>query len=340
MVAPLVQGVSVQFKSRLSIRFDMKISMILCTRNRAEQLRGCLAKMAEVEPSRRDVEFVIVNNGSTDNTSEVVAAFAKSAPFDVRLCEAPQPGLARARNAGLAASTGELIFFTDDDCYLEDGFFTKFERAVQASGLEYGGGQVLLYSPDDDERVANLKVTELSLVPAHTPVVPAGVIQGANMFYFRKVFDAAGPFDSNLGAGTPFPCEDIEMVARASRHGFTGGQVPGFTVLHHHTRLRGSPEANKTILEYDRGRGAYYAGLLTAGVAEAWPSWWSQTYVQGHGSDREKIERLCRELKGAAEYLEFMLASPDFMPAPMKSIGIKEEASALFQKIKRRVLPN
>jgi len=294
--------------------------------------------MAEVEPARQGIEFIIVNNASTDHTAQVVDEFAALAPFAVRHCLAPQPGLARARNAGLAASTGDLLFFTDDDCYLENGFFSKFEQAVQASGVDYGGGQVLLYSPDDDERVANLTVAELSVIPPHTPVVPAGVIQGANMFYHRKVFDVAGPFDANLGAGTPFSCEDIEMVARASRHGFMGGQVPGFTVYHHHTRLRGSPEANKTVLEYDRGRGAYYAGLLAAGVGEAWPEWWAQTYGYGHGSDREKLERLCRELKGATEYLEFVLASEGFAPAPMKSMSIKGDAAALLNKIKRRVL--
>ena len=315
----------------------MKLSMILCTRNRADQLAGCLAKMAEVEPARRDVEFVIVNNASTDHTAEVIETFAASAPFVVRPVLAERPGLARARNAGLAASTGELLFFTDDDCYLEPGFFTRFERAVADSGADYGGGQVLLYSPEDDERIANLRVGELEFIPAHTPVVHAGVIQGASMFFHRRVFDAAGPFDPELGAGTPFSCEDIEMVARASRHGFIGARVPGFTVYHHHTRLRGSPEAEKTMLEYDRGRGAYYATLLAAGVPEAWPEWWNESFTYGSGDDRAKLERLQRELQGAADYLAFRLARPGLPPAPMKRLSIKDDAAALMKRIRRRV---
>lgn len=316
----------------------MKLSVILCTRNRAEQLRGCLAKMAEVEPARRDIEFIVVNNASTDHTAEVIETFASMAPFPTRQVFAMEPGLARARNAGLDSSTGDLIFFTDDDCYLEPEFFTKFEKAVIESGVDYGGGQILLYSADDDERIANLKVTEIKQIAPHTAVVKAGVIQGANMFFHRRVFDAIGAFDPNLGAGTPFSCEDIEMVSRASRHGFTGGQVPGFTVYHHHCRRRGSPEANKTVLEYDRGRGAYYAGLLAAGVAEAWPGWWAGTYTNGNGDDREKLDRLCRELRGAAEYLEFLLADGGFEPSKMKNMGIKDDAAALMKRIKRRLL--
>lgn len=283
----------------------MKISMILCTRNRGEQLRTCLQKMAGVEPTRRDIEFVIVDNGSTDDTQAVIEAFKPHAPFSVKSVMAAEPGLARARNAGLAASTGDWLFFTDDDCYLEPGFFSKFERAVGQSGCDYGGGQILLFSADDDERVANLKVARLKRFPARTGVIAAGQIQGANMFFRRQVFDTAGPFNANLGAGTRFPCEDIEMAARASRFGFTGAQVPGFTVYHHHGRKRNSPEAEKTVLEYDTGRGAYYGTLLAAGVPKVWPIWWKQTTRHGETDGLTQLKQLSRELQGAAAYLEF-----------------------------------
>ena len=68
----------------------------------------------------------------------------------------------------------------------------------------------------------------------------------------RNVIAAVGPFDPDLGAGTPFPAEDVELVARASAAGWLGGYYPGPIVYHDHGRS--SPSAVKHILkEYDLG---------------------------------------------------------------------------------------
>src|SRR5665647_1226617 len=85
--------------------------------------------------------------------------------------------------------------------------------------------------------------------------------------YFSSIgFQSIGNFKENMGSGTPFACEDIEMAARASLAGFLGAHVPFFKVVHHHGRLIGGAEANATIESYDFGRGAYYASLPDGGV--------------------------------------------------------------------------
>uniref|UniRef100_UPI00286E8B15 glycosyltransferase family 2 protein n=1 Tax=Sandarakinorhabdus sp. TaxID=1916663 RepID=UPI00286E8B15 len=96
----------------------MTISLIICTRNRAGPLGRCLAAVAGIVHDG-DWELVIVDNGSTDATAAVVADFAAQAGFRVVQVHQPVPGLSNARNAGVAAATGELILFTDDDCYVE-----------------------------------------------------------------------------------------------------------------------------------------------------------------------------------------------------------------------------
>jgi len=289
----------------------VKLSVVVCTRNRANQLAHCLNKLALVEPARHDIELIVVDNGSTDDTATVIEHAAKTSPYLFRHHFEPKKGLSHARNCGVLQSSGDLIFFTDDDCYLEPGFFSKLEQAVRASGFDFGGGQILPHSADLDHRVAHMRVEKLCQISPDMPVVPPGFIQGASMFFMRDIFEKIGLFNVALGAGTPFPCEDIEMVARAARAGFVGGQLPGFTVYHDHGRIRNSAGALETIHGYKRGSGAYYAELMLSGNESAWPFWWHKTYVQNQLPPVHKLRALGIEMQAAAEYLEARLSFDD-----------------------------
>ncbi len=287
----------------------MSLSVVICTRDRADQLRTCLARLAVVEPDRLDIELVIVDNGSTDHTSKVIEEWLPKLPFQAQAVHEAKPGVSQAKNAGIANCTGELIFFTDDDCYLEPGFFTKLEKAVSQSGYDYGGGPILPSHPGLDPRVAQLLISEATTIPRGTLIIPTGFIQGANFFFRRHVFERAGLFNVHVGAGTTFSCEDIEMCARASRAGFLGGRLPDFIVYHDHGRLHGSEEANRTVMLYNRGRGAYFAELMEARV-DVWPYWWQHSYAGGVGSHEDRLKRMCEEMRGFVEYFEQVLAKP------------------------------
>ncbi len=284
----------------------MSLSVVICTRNRAEQLRTCLTRLALVEPDRRDIELVIIDNGSSDHTADVIEDWLPRLPFQAHAFFEARPGSSQAKNTGIANSTGELIFFTDDDCYLESGFFSKLENAVKQSGFEYGGGQIFPGQSGLDPRVAQLFFQEPMAIPPGTPIIPTGFIQGANFFFRRLVFERAGLFNVHVGAGTPFSCEDIEMCARASRAGFLGGRLPDFIVYHDHGRLYNSKEAEQTVLGYNRGRGAYFAELMQARV-DVWPYWWQHSYVDGFGSHEDRLRRMCEEMRGFVDYFEQVL---------------------------------
>lgn len=294
-----------------------KVTLIICTKNRAKQLEKCLNKLAQSYEPNLDVEIVLVDNGSTDETEQVIERFKTHFSTPIKSVMANKSGLGYARNCGIKASSGEILIFTDDDCYLEENYFSKFLNAIDTTQYQYGGGAITLFNADDDPRVANMQVDEKILLPPFTAVIPAGQIQGANMFFTRSVFEKAGYFDENLGAGTHFPCEDIEMVCRASRYGFTGVVLPGFTVFHDHGRKVNSPEAESTVKAYDHGRGAYYGTLLSKGVREAWEFWGENTNYEK--IDRAKLQQLQRELTGAANYLEFILNQPNWQPNSAKS---------------------
>jgi biofilm PGA synthesis N-glycosyltransferase PgaC len=82
-------------------------------RNIGEKLRNTLA----LDYPASALEVLVVSNGSTDRTTEIVGTFPDPR---VRLIDLPEPGKARALNAGAAAATGEILVFTDADFFLDD----------------------------------------------------------------------------------------------------------------------------------------------------------------------------------------------------------------------------
>ena len=287
----------------------MKLSLIICTRNRASSLTPCLQSIAKayrrVNTESADIELIAVDNASSDGTRSVIEAFAQRQSFPVRYVQAPVPGLSRARNMGVKASSGDWLAFTDDDCLVRPHYFLRLQARLDVRRFQYGMASILRYNELDDPRVAQCEIEEESLIAKGTRILPAGTIQGANMFVHRSVFDQCGLFDEALGAGTPFPCEDIDLACRASRSGFTGALLPDPIVYHDHGRRTGSAEAQQTLESYDAGRGAYYAKLLISGTPEIWDLW-RRSFE--HFKDKKQFSR---ELIAAGEYLAQASPSPD-----------------------------
>ena len=98
--------------------------------------------------------------------------------------------------------TRDLLAFTDDDCYLANDYYPALLRDFDPAQYQYGTGQAILFDPSDDSRIANLRFAEKKIIPPRT-LLPAGAIQGCNMFALRAVFDRVGLFAEDLGPGTP-----------------------------------------------------------------------------------------------------------------------------------------
>lgn len=234
------------------------LSLVICTRDRADRLSRTLAHVERIR-SDSDWEVVLVDNGSRDGTLAVLAEFAARSPVPAAVVSERRPGLANARNAGVAASRGTIVAFIDDDCYpssdIVDAWLAVFGRA----GVGYGAGRILLHDSADAPVTIRADTHEW-LIPAGAYVKP-GLVQGANMAFRRSVLELVGGFDPDLGPGAAFNFEDVDIAARASAMGVAGGYFPGPTVRHHHGRRPG-PALDALLQSYDHGRGAYWGSLL------------------------------------------------------------------------------
>jgi len=120
------------------------ISAVICTRNRSAYLALCLKALERQTLSRDRFEVVIVDNGSTDDTPQVAAAFCERLKH-FRYCHEPRAGLSVARNTGLAVSLSDIVAYTDDDAEPDPTWLARLLARFEALGDHVAiiGGDVI-----------------------------------------------------------------------------------------------------------------------------------------------------------------------------------------------------
>ena len=234
------------------------VSVIICTRNRASAVIASLASVAAAAEASagRDIELVVVDNASTDDTHAVIEFWSNSVALPVRLVREDRKGLAVARNSGVRESCGAILAFTDDDCRLAPDYFRALHGLFAPdAGMVVRGGRVDLGDPRD------LPFT-IKTDPAPSVYTgeqhPGGFIHGCNMAMTRATFDHVGPFDERFGAGAPCEAgEDTDYLYRAHLAGIAVEYTPSLIVAHFHGR-RSRAEIMKLNGIYARGNGALY----------------------------------------------------------------------------------
>lgn len=91
------------------------LSVVICTYNRADDLKELLDSLAQQQPPSEPCEVIVVDNASTDRTCEVTSEFTAPAWLTVRYIYEGIAGLSKARNTGIEAARGEIVAFLDDD---------------------------------------------------------------------------------------------------------------------------------------------------------------------------------------------------------------------------------
>jgi glycosyltransferase involved in cell wall biosynthesis len=182
---------------------NSSISIIICTRNRAERLRSTLQSIGKVTvPKNWIVELLVVDNGSTDGTDAVVME-ARLSNMNLRYISEPMPGQSHARNTGLRETSGAAILFTDDDIRVPSNWvvamcepiLTGVTQAVAGAIVFPGEYRGAFSRPGLSSRQSWFASThELDL---HHP----GRMVGANMAFHRRVLDKCPKFDVELGPG-------------------------------------------------------------------------------------------------------------------------------------------
>jgi O-antigen biosynthesis protein len=197
-----------------------RISVVVCTHNGQRTLRGCLDGIGRLEYP--DYEVIVVDDGSTDGTRRIAEAHG------VRIIVTENQGLSEARNVGLAAATGGIVAFTDDDARPDPHWLTYLASVFLRT--EYAGLGGPNIPPHDDGLVAgcvaNAPGGAIHVLFSDTD---AEHIPGCNMAFRKSALEAIGGFDAQFRAAG----DDVDICWRLQEAGFRLGFVPGAFVWHH-----------------------------------------------------------------------------------------------------------
>lgn len=211
---------------------ELDISLIICTRDRAEHLRLTLQSLAQVRvPDGCSAELLVVDNGSTDGTADLVRETRLPHMAVRSLCET-QPGLSRARNAGLAASSGRIIVFTDDDIRFPADWLDGMCGPILAGRADAVAGGVRTAPALERPWMTAGHPARLASTERLDPAAP-DVMVGANMAFSRNVLDRVPGFDVELGAGALGFGEETLFSWQLREAGFRLVSAFDVTVEHH-----------------------------------------------------------------------------------------------------------
>jgi len=193
------------------------ISIVLCTYNRAALLSNAIRSV--IAQTEQDWELIVIDDGSNDNTYNVVKQFLQPDPRIIYFYQHNR-GLAAARNRALALATGEFICFVDSDDELAALHLEKRLRYMrQHPSVDFIHGGMKLIGPKEKRYVADLTKPgkKIHLSKCHI---------GGSFFFRRTVLKKVAGFRS-----IPFG-EDFDFYSRVERY-FSIRKVTFPTYLYH-----------------------------------------------------------------------------------------------------------
>jgi glycosyltransferase involved in cell wall biosynthesis len=214
------------------------VSVIVPVRNGARFIRRCIeALLAQTYP-RECYEIIVVDNGSTDDTRDVIASY----PVTL-FVEEGMPSPYPARNLGIRHARGELFAFTDADCVPVPRWLEAGVTAIQTQGADMACGLVsFAFSPD---KTTAEVVQALFDMDTQESMKLYKTCPNGNLFAHRRVFDQMGLFLPHVRSGG-----DIIWTYRATHAGFLMVHVPEAEVLKATRKMRALLKQ-----QYRKGRG-------------------------------------------------------------------------------------
>lgn len=222
----------------------MDITVIICTRNRASQLREVLNSAAAMKvPQGLQWEMIVVDNGSTDNTPDVVKEFIDRLP--IFTVSEITPGLSNARNCGVRAAKGAYICWTDDDVIIDENWLNAYSEAFKRhpEGIIFGGRIIpVLDQPTPSWFESAMAIWPLSSIVAARDFgnadLPLDFKSGINpwgaSFAVRAKEQKQHLYNPELGVSPTHKRtgEEVDVMYKMVKAGASGWWVPEAKVFH------------------------------------------------------------------------------------------------------------
>lgn len=255
-------------------------TVALCTHNHADRLTRTLADLRRLARPQSGWELLVIDNGCTDGSSQLLATQNWPEDWRVRVVREEKLGLSNARNRAIDEASGEYVIFVDDDETPHPDWLCAYERLIEQQRPDAFGGTIRVLF--EDERPAWLQdellgfLGEVNRSDEIMPLSDAGTpFHGGNFGFRKAVIGAVGNFDPMLGRkGTiNIGGEEIDFYRRLLAAGFKVWWTAE-AVIHHRIQAAKLSRGYFLDLHYRQGKveGARKRGDLSRlPPAYVWP---------------------------------------------------------------------
>jgi glycosyltransferase involved in cell wall biosynthesis len=207
---------------------DVQVSVVIPAYNEEDVIEGCLRSI--LETNRKDMEVVVVDDGSRDRTAEIVGSIRDRR---LKLIELEKnSGAARARNVGIDNAKGKYILFTDADCTVSKGWIGEHLKSLKRYDCVVGSSRPI---NADDSPVSNVfyYMAMERWNKSDGVIVSAATANGS----FRSDIFGKVRFDEDFRTAA---YEDQDFMIRVEEAGFRCGYNPDAEICHiFHETFRG-----------------------------------------------------------------------------------------------------
>lgn len=187
---------------------SIEVSVIVPVLNASYYIEECINHLLNQSLSSESYEVIIIDNGSTDNTPDLVKSYPVRLEYETSI-KSPYA----ARNRGLEIAKGKVVAFTDADCYADRKWLENGLKLMNDLGADLVGGNVK-FRFSDPPTMAEI-YDSLSNLEMKNNIREKGVAKTGNLFSKKEVFNVVGKFIPTIRSGG-----DVEWTKRASKNGF------------------------------------------------------------------------------------------------------------------------
>ena len=220
----------------------MQLDVIIPTYNRQEMLKRTLESLLAAKvPPGLDVRVTVVDNNSKDNTRQTVEDHKERFEGRLNYVFENKQGRSHALNAGIAATTGELVGMIDDDEEVESHWYERIDAAFSRGDVDFIGGSCVprwgaecpAWFPMSYTGVIGW-VKNGDQEAVYDDDFP-GILMGGNAVISRQTLEKVGLYGTAYGRTDKhlLSCEDEDMYRRLREAGARGLYLPDLIIYHY-----------------------------------------------------------------------------------------------------------
>jgi len=198
-------------------------SIIVPTYNNEDTIEACLRSL--IRQTYPIEEIIVVNDGSTDKTEQILAKMAENFSPLIRVISTIHVGRSKARNLGWKNAVGNIFFFGEADAVYNEDYLEKAVKCLSADPAI--GGVTLTGAPLKVESTFVTECIEVQNEIRRKLIDEGKITPSWAWVYRREAIDAVGGFDDILSQG-----EDRDLFIRVKKAGYSFGLVRGVNWYH------------------------------------------------------------------------------------------------------------